>query len=127
MKITKQTPTTLVLQNNASINFVLVWLSISNVILGIVISSVLWPLFSGELKTLDCKRVELKQVECNLTSVNWLGKVKERTFIPRLQGARVIEKTETRVDEDSDREYKITYYTLILATLVNRTISGSNA
>jgi hypothetical protein len=126
MKITKQTPTTLIIERNLSL--------LSDFISGTIVISILFiilplsPILSYELKTLECKRVKPTQVGCNLTSVNWLGLgTKRRTFIPAVQGAKAITTTETgeEVDEDGDKSERTYYYhQLVLVTSGDRTVSN---
>ncbi len=128
MKITKQTPTTLIIEHKGNLPFG----SFASIIVFIIVASlpILLPILiyilSYELKTLECKRVKPTQVGCILTSVDWLGLgTKRMTFIPAVQGAKAITTTETKekVDEDGDKSERTYYYhQLVLVTSGDKTV-----
>ncbi len=131
MKITKQTPTTLIIEHKGNLPFG----SFAFIIVFIIVASlpILLPILiyilSYELKTLECKRVKPTQVGCILTSVDWLGLeglgTKRMTFIPAVQGAKAITTTETKekVDEDGDKSERTYYYhQLVLVTSGDKTV-----
>ncbi len=97
MKITKQTPTTLIIECNLSLFSDFIFMLFGTILFTIIFIKPLSSfILDYEFKALECKRIDTTQVGCNLTSVNWLGLgTKRRTFIPAVQGAKAIKTTGT--------------------------------
>ena len=108
MEIAVHTPRRLELKTPSSI-----WSSSAMVLFGLLFFGCgAWSMFAGKLKVLKCQRLELNQIECQLSSTGLIGR--KVTQIGNLERAEIA-KHRSRNNTNRGHRYKNTYSVVLIA------------